>query len=65
MDIQTLKPRYITDESGKKTEIVLSLEVFNQLIEDIEDLQAIAERKDEESVPHEEFLAELKSNGLL
>lgn len=65
MNIQALHPKYITDESGNKTEVILSLETFNQLIEDMEDLAVIAERRDEPVTSHEEFLAELKSDGLI
>jgi hypothetical protein len=65
MNIQTLHPKYITDESGKKTEVVLSMETFNQLIEDLEDLAVIAERRDESVTTQEDFIAELKSDGLI
>ncbi len=65
MDIQTLNPRYITDKTGKKTEIILTIEVFNQLIEDIEDLSTIAERKDETRISHEEFKKQLTTDGLI
>ena len=65
MNIQTLHPKYITDESGRKTEVVLSLKIFNRLIEDLEDLAVIAERRDESVTTHENFMAELKSDGLI
>lgn len=65
MNIQTLHPRYITDEAGKKTEVILSLDIFNQLIEDLEDLAVIAERRDEPVTTHEDFMTELKSDGLI
>ena len=57
MNIQALHPRFITDEHGKKTEVILSLETFNQLLEDLEDLAVIAERKDEPTISHEDLLA--------
>jgi len=65
MNIQALHPRYITDEAGKKTEVILSMEIFNQLIEDMEDMAVIAERRDEPVTSHDDFLAELKSDGLI
>ncbi|MDA3958004.1 hypothetical protein [Oceanispirochaeta sp.] len=65
MNIQALHPRYITDEQGRKTEVILSIEAFNQLMEDFDDLAVIAERKDEPTTSHEDFLAELKSDGLI
>ncbi|MDF1569088.1 MAG: hypothetical protein RQ801_04950 [Spirochaetaceae bacterium] len=65
MNIEALHPKYITDETGAKTEVILSMDMFNQLIEDLEDLAVIAERRDEPVTTHEDFLAELKSDGLI
>jgi len=58
-------PQYITDEKGKKKSIILSISKFQELIEDIEDLAAVAERIDEPTIPHKKFLAELKNDGLI
>ena len=38
---------------------------YERLLEDLEDLAAIAERRDEPSVSHENLIAELKRDGLL
>jgi len=38
---------------------------IRKLIEDIEDLAAVAERRDEPTIPHKKFLAELKNDGLI
>ncbi|MCK5508501.1 MAG: hypothetical protein KAI50_08270 [Desulfobacterales bacterium] len=58
-------PQYITDEKGKKKSIILSISKFQELIKDIEDLAAVAERRDEPTIPHKKFLAELKNDGLI
>ena len=58
-------PQYITDEKGKKKSIILSISKFQELIEDIEDLAAVAERRDEPTIPHKKFLTELKNDGLI
>jgi len=39
-------------------------EDYEKLQEDLEDLAVIAERRDEETIPHTEFKKELKRNGL-
>ncbi len=65
IDLTQLKLQYITDGTGARTAVVLTIEEFEQLIEDIEDLAIVAERRDEPSVSHEELVAELKRNGLL
>jgi hypothetical protein len=45
--------------------VIMPVEEFRQLLEDIEDLAAVAERRDEPMVSHEELVAELKRDGLL
>ena len=38
---------------------------YEKLLEDLDDLAAIAERRDEPAIPREEFKAELKRDGIL
>ncbi len=65
LNIHKLHPQYLTNEAGKKTAVVLSIVKFTELLEDISDLAAIAERRDEPTVSHEGLLRKLKKNGLL
>ena len=65
LNVQDLHPEYITDEKGKKKSVILSISNLQELMEDIEDLAIIAERKNEETVSHDKLLKELKQNGLL
>ena len=62
MNAHALHPKYITDEKGKKTEVVLPIDEFRTLIEDLEDLSVIAARKDEELVPFEDVMKEFGIN---
>ena len=57
--------QFIVDESGKKTSVILSLEDYEELLEDIHDLTVIAERKSEPSINLEELKKRLKADGLL
>lgn len=57
--------RYITDEQGNKTDIVINLEEHQELVEDILDALLIEDRKDEDSVYLEDFVTELKNEGKL
>ena len=41
------KIRFLVDESGRKTSVVLPIKRYDELIEDLADLAVIAERKDE------------------
>ena len=57
--------RFIVDESGNKTAVILPLEDYEELLEDIHDLTVIAERKDEPTISLEELKKRLKADGLL
>jgi len=65
LDVNQLEIRYVTNKAGDKTAVILSIEEFQELMEDIEDLAAVAERREEPTIPHEQLLAELKEDGLL
>ena len=65
IETSQLKVRYITDEKGNKKEIILSLQDFEELMEDYTDLAIVAERKNEDTIPHNTVLEELKKDGLL
>jgi hypothetical protein len=60
-----LNPQYITNEAGERISVVLPMDEFQELLDDIEDLAAIAERRDEPTVPHDEVIKELKRDGLI
>ena len=63
--LSEIKPEYITDADGKKRSVVLPIDQFESLIEDIEDLAIVAERKDEDTITQEDLLGQLKKDGLL
>ena len=56
---------YITNSSGEKTAVILPIEQFEELLEDIEDLAIAAERRDEPTTSHADLIAELKQDDLL
>lgn len=63
--LNQMHPQYLTDATGNKTAVVLPIGEFRNLLEDIDDLAAAAERRDEPTVSHEDLVAELKEHGLL
>jgi len=65
IDIKELNPEFITDKEGNKKAVVLSISDFRELMEDLEGLAVIAERRDEPTISHEDLPAELKNDGLL
>jgi hypothetical protein len=52
--------QYLTDEAGKKTAVVLPISDYEKLLEDLHDLSAIAERRQDAVIPHDQFKIELK-----
>ncbi len=65
MTPSNLHPQYIVDEKNQKQSVILPLLEFEALMEDIEDLAAVAERREEPLISHDELLVDLKKNGLL
>lgn len=59
------KIQYITDEDGNKTSVVMPVEAYEEILADIQDLVAIAERKDEDSISLDEVKKNLKADGLI
>ena len=59
------KAQYLIDESGQKTAVVLPVDEYEELLEDIHDLAVIAERKDESTTSFNELKKRLEADGLL
>lgn len=60
-----LHPKYVTDSDGRQTAVILPIDEYNGLLEDLDDLAVVAERVSEPTVPHEQVVKELKANGYL
>lgn len=63
--IREMQLKYVTNETGEKTAVILPIKEFEELLEDLEDLAVIAERRDEPTISHKEVIAKLKQDGLL
>jgi len=60
-----MNTKFVVDESGKKTAVILPVEDYEELLEDIHDLTVIAERKDEPTISFEDLKKRLKADGLI
>lgn len=60
---QTLQ--YLTDDRGERTAVVLPINDYEKLLEDLDDLAVVAERRNEPVIPHDQFIADLKRDGTL
>ncbi|WP_022852762.1 hypothetical protein [Thermodesulfatator atlanticus] len=57
--------QYIIDEKGQKTAVILPIEEYEELLEDLHDLAIIAERRDEPVIDFDELKKRLKENGII
>ena len=65
VDLKNLHVQFVIDDNGNKTGVLVPIEEFEEIIEDIEDLAILAERREEPTLSHEQVLAELRKDGLL
>lgn len=57
--------QYLTDERGERTAVLLHICAYEKLLEDLDDLAIVAARREEPTIPHEQFVAELKRDGIV
>jgi hypothetical protein len=62
--IAQFHPEYVTDGQGNRKAVILPIEEYEELLEDLEDLAVAAKRKDESTIPHDQLLQELSKDGL-
>ena len=53
------------DENGKRVSVVLPVDDYEELLEDLHDLAVVAERRHEPAVSHAALKKRLKAGGLL
>jgi hypothetical protein len=59
------KEKFITNDKGKKEAVILDIKLYQEILEDLEDLRLLAERKDEATSSLQEVEGRLKARGLL
>lgn len=65
MKPEDLHPQYITNEAGERVSVILSIQEFEELLEDLEDLAVVAERRHEPTISQAQLVSELKKDGLI
>jgi PHD/YefM family antitoxin component YafN of YafNO toxin-antitoxin module len=65
MDMPRFQEQYIVDDKGQKTAVILPVEEYEELLEDLHDLVTIGERRDEPTITLEKLKKRLKEDGLL
>jgi PHD/YefM family antitoxin component YafN of YafNO toxin-antitoxin module len=57
--------QYLTDEHGEKVAVVIPIGEYEDLMEDVADLAALAERRDEQRISLADLKKQLAADGLL
>ena len=57
--------QYVTDANGERTAVILPLEEYEELLEDLHVTRVAEETRDEPTIPWAEVKAELVSEGKL
>ena len=59
------RTRFIVDEKGTRVSVVLPVDEYEELLEDLHDLAMVAERRAEPAGSHADLKKRLKAGGLL
>ena len=54
------KRSYVVDENGNRTAVMLPIDEYERLLEDLQDLAVIAQRRDEPTVPLDVVVEQLE-----
>ena len=57
--------QYVTDDKGRKTSVILPVDTYEEMLEDIQDLAAVAERRSDKKLSLVEMKKRLKKDGLI
>jgi len=60
-----IREQFIVNQDGRKTAVVMPINAYRRLLEDLHDLSAVAERRQEPSLPLAEVKRRLQADGLL
>ena len=55
------KRSYVVDENGNRTAVMLPIEEYEELLEDLQDLAVIAQRRDDPTVPLDAVVEQLEA----
>lgn len=57
--------QYVTDEKGQKTAVLIDIDSYEDMIEDIESLALIADSKNQPKISISDVRKNLKKHGIL
>ena len=60
-----MTPQFLTDDRGQKVAVVIPIADYESLMEDVTDLAAVAERRDDDRISLAELKEKLAADRLL
>lgn len=63
--MKTEREQYVVDNNGSRTAVILPVEKYEHLLEDLHDLAIVAERREEKPIDTEEMKRRLTEDGIL
>jgi PHD/YefM family antitoxin component YafN of YafNO toxin-antitoxin module len=63
--VEVSDQQFVVDREGRRRAVILPLEEYEQLLEDLHDLAVVAERRDEETISLDEMKRRLVDDGVL
>lgn len=63
--MSSAKQQFVVDSQGNRTAVILPLEEYEQLLDDLHDLAVVAERRNEGTLTLDELKKRLQADDLL
>jgi PHD/YefM family antitoxin component YafN of YafNO toxin-antitoxin module len=63
--LKNIEKKFIVDDKGRKSAVIVPIEEYKELLEDLHDLAIVAERRSEQTISFSNLKKKLKRNGLL
>ncbi len=63
--MKDIQEQFVVNAKGNRTAVILSLNRYEKLMEDLHDLVIVAERREEEPLSLEEMKRRLQRDGLI
>jgi len=60
---EQLHPQFVVDAEGKKTAVILPVEEYEAILEDLADFAVVADRRGDATVSHQDVLKEFGADG--
>ncbi len=63
--MEETQEQYVVNPKGKRVSVILSVERYDKLLQDLHDLAVVAERRNQKPISFDEMRRRLKKDGIL